>query len=133
MNETPLNPVIVAGSREFTDYWLLVRECDKFLRHVYPHILHISGGARGADLLGEKWARVHKYKSKVFVADWDRFGKGAGPIRNREMAEFARDYAKRNSTQSSLIAFLTTESKGTKSMIEIANEFHIDHIHIVKV
>ena len=49
----------------------------------------VSGTARGIDRLGEELAQEHAIPVKKFPADWNRFNKAAGPIRNREMGEYA--------------------------------------------
>ncbi len=49
----------------------------------------VSGGASGADLGGEKYAEMRMVPVIHFPADWNTHGKAAGPIRNREMAEYA--------------------------------------------
>lgn len=49
----------------------------------------VSGGATGADRTGEIIADNRGTPVKIFKADWDKYGKSAGPIRNREMAEYA--------------------------------------------
>lgn len=66
--------------------------------------------ARGADRLGEKYAKEHGYKVLYFPADWDIDGKSAGFIRNVKMAENA----------DALVAFWDGKSVGTKHMIETA-------------
>jgi hypothetical protein len=72
----------------------------------------VSGGARGADTLGEQYARKNGIPIRRFVAYWDVFGKSAGPKRNIEMADYA----------DSLIAFWDGTSKGTKHMISCMQE-----------
>jgi len=109
--------VIIAGSRDFTD--------DEQLRAAiadagFEILAVISGGARGVDALGEKWAEENGIPVKVFPADWDLHGKAAGPIRNREMAEAA----------DALIALWDGESRGTKNMINTARKKGLKtHIH----
>lgn len=49
----------------------------------------VSGGATGADQCGEDWARSIDIPVRRFKADWTKHGKAAGPIRNRQMAEYA--------------------------------------------
>lgn len=49
----------------------------------------ISGRATGPDKLGEMWAKKNGVGIAAFPADWDRFGKGAGHIRNEEMGVLA--------------------------------------------
>lgn len=109
---------IIAGSRNFNDYELLKREVDK-VHEIAPITEVVSGGARGADSMGEWWARQNGIALIIFPADWNRFGKAAGPIRNTQMANYAQ----------MLIAFLAKDSKGTKDMIEKANRHNL----IVKV
>lgn len=99
--------VIIAGSREVTDYPTILRAivaADFDITEV------VSGGARGVDRLGERYAQLQGIPVKVFAADWSEFGKAAGPMRNREMAHYA----------DALIALWDGESRGTKSMIQLA-------------
>lgn len=46
--------IIIAGGRMFTDYELLEQKVDEILRNIDEPVI-ISGGARGADTLGEKY------------------------------------------------------------------------------
>jgi len=101
--------VIVAGSRTFTDYELLKLTCDNIKNKITEIV---SGGARGADKLGEQYAVESGFSIKQFPADWDRWGKSAGYKRNAEMAEYA----------DALIAFWDGSSKGTKHMIDLAKK-----------
>lgn len=103
--------VIIAGSRGFSNYKLLKEKCNEYLREKRKeyNIIIISGGARGADTLGEKYAQDEGFSLEVFPANWNKFGKSAGFIRNEQMAEVA----------DALIAFWDGKSNGTKHMIEI--------------
>jgi hypothetical protein len=49
----------------------------------------VSGHGGDVDLAGEDWAARHGVPVKLFPADWDKLGRAAGPIRNRQMAEYA--------------------------------------------
>ena len=80
--------IIIAGSRNFNDYNLLKSSCDNLLTQ-FTNIEIVSGTARGADKLGERYAREKGYDIKQFPANWDKFGKSAGYIRNDEMAQYA--------------------------------------------
>lgn len=77
--------VIVAGSRSFSDFQLAKAKLDFFLSR-QEGIVILSGGARGADQIGERYAALRGYPVERFPAEWARFGHAAGPIRNREMA-----------------------------------------------
>ena len=92
--------VIIAGGRTFNDYDLLCKFCNKALS-LQTEIEIVSGTANGADKLGEKYANENGYSIKQFPADWDKYGKSAGYIRNEEMAKYA----------DALIAFWDGKSK----------------------
>lgn len=103
--------VIIAGGRDFSDMDLLSRKCDRILRDIPPHeITIISGNASGADTLGVQYAYDRKIKVEHYPANWYGVGKGAGEIRNIEMAKNA----------DALIAFWDGKSRGTKHMIDTA-------------
>lgn len=113
MNEKAFR-VIIAGTRDFADYDLLCQKCDSILsaKRQDSHIIVVSGTARGADRLGERYARERGYEIRRFPADWDNDGNSAGPIRNAKMADNA----------DALIAFWDGKSRGTRNMIETAEE-----------
>jgi hypothetical protein len=112
--------VIIAGSRKFSDYGLLTKTCDHMLSKSKT-VEIVSGGARGADSLGERYASDRNYKCSKFPADWDKYGKGAGFKRNSEMANYS----------DCLIAFWDGESRGTRHMINTAKKKGLQ-IKIVK-
>lgn len=99
--------LIIAGSRSIFNS-ALVEEAVASSGWIPDEIF--SGAANGADQLGERWAREHKIPIRRFYADWSIFGKSAGPIRNREMAENA----------DALIALWDGSSRGTENMIKEA-------------
>lgn len=105
--------VIIAGSRKFNNYELLKEKCDKILVN-QNEIEIVSGTARGADKLGEKYAHEKSYLLKLIPADWSK-GKKAGYLRNELMAKYA----------DALIAFWDEKSKGTKHMIELAHKYKL--------
>jgi hypothetical protein len=100
---------IVAGSREINDYSLIVKGINDSKFEITELV---SGGPRGVDYLGEKWANANGIKITRFYPDWNKYGKAAGPIRNGEMAKYA----------DVLIAFHRNNSRGTANMIKQANE-----------
>jgi hypothetical protein len=67
----------------------------------------VSGGAPGVDTLAERWAEQHDIPVTGFPAEWSRYGKKAGPIRNKEMAGYAEG----------LVAVWDGRSRGTKDMV----------------
>lgn len=100
---------IIAGSREVTDP-AIVTEAVKASGFTISEV--VSGRARGVDRLGEEWARSNNIQISPFEPKWSIHGKAAGPIRNREMAEYA----------DALIAIWDGSSRGTRNMIETAKE-----------
>jgi len=104
--------VIVAGTRTFDDYELVEKHLD-FLLQNRKEVQIVSGGARGADALGERYGYSHKCMVKVFPANWDKYGKSAGYKRNEEMAQYA----------DACIVFWDGESRGTKHMIDLATKY----------
>lgn len=107
--------VIVAGGRDFDDYSKALPVLDELLFYkgdckYFDGVTIVSGGARGADALGEQFAREFMLPVMPFPADWNAHGKAAGPIRNVQMAEYA----------DILVAFWDGESRGTKHMIDTA-------------
>ena len=119
--EIPTNPfkVIIAGGRDFNDYDKLYERCRHYLssyfhtsKLVCQPVLVISGTAKGADQLGERFAMNTSCLLKSMPAQWKEFGKSAGYKRNVQMAENA----------DALIAFWDGKSRGTKHMIDIAKQ-----------
>lgn len=106
--------VIIAGGRDFNGYELLKKYVDYYLSSQIE-IEIVSGTANGADKLGEYYANENKYLLTQFPADWNKNGKSAGYIRNSEMAKYS----------DALIAFWNGNSKGTKHMIDIANNLNL--------
>lgn len=106
--------VIIAGGRDFQDYDTLCRICDFMLQNK-SEVEVVCGMARGADLLGKKYALERGLKVAEFPADWESHGKKAGPIRNKQMAEYAN----------ALIAFWDGKSSGTANMISLARKMEL--------
>ncbi|MGF7011972.1 putative Rossmann fold nucleotide-binding protein DprA/Smf involved in DNA uptake [Lachnospiraceae bacterium PF1-22] len=112
--------IIIAGSRDFLDYKFLKEKCDEIIQKLTEYkITIISGTARGADTLGEQYAKENNYILKRMPANWNDYGKSAGPRRNEEMAKYAKEAA-----VSILIAF-SNGSKGTGHMINSANKHEL--------
>lgn len=109
--------VIIAGSRDFNDYKLLEKKMVNFLRYKYPSQVEIvSGTAMGADKLGERFAKEKGCKLTLFPVNWEIYGRGAGHIRNAQMAEYA----------DACVVFWDGVSKGTRSMIDLAYRANLD-------
>lgn len=110
--------VIIAGGRDFNDYELLKSKCLSLLRNKMDEcdVQVVCGCARGADTLGKQFAEEFGLKVLEYPADWDKYGKRAGYIRNEEMSKVSN----------ALIAFWDGKSKGTKHMIDSAKKYKLD-------
>jgi predicted Rossmann fold nucleotide-binding protein DprA/Smf involved in DNA uptake len=104
--------VIVAGSRSFSDFGLLSERLDFYLqRHCGVEI--VSGTARGADRLGERYAAERGLAVARFPAQWDKYGRSAGFRRNDLMAGYATH----------AVIFWDGVSSGTGHMIQLARHY----------
>ena len=110
--------VIIAGGRDFTNVNVMATTLNN-LQDV-DHVIEIEkltlicGMARGADLTAYKLFSEVGLPVKMYPADWDQYGKSAGYIRNKQMADVA----------DMLIAFWDGESKGTAHMINTMKQQH---------
>lgn len=120
--------VIIAGGRDFNDYNLLEHNVNDILKIYDNKIRIISGTAKGADQLGEKFAKDNHYELSRFPANWDLYGKSAGYRRNAEMAKFAVE----NGNIGILITFWNGKSRGTKHMIDLAKRYNLKIIYIIE-
>lgn len=118
--------VVVAGGRTFesSDHLeTLEITLDRLLkRKLKTHkVIIISGKARGADTLGEVYARKRGLAVEEYPADWVQHGKSAGYIRNSEMCK----------ASDAVCVFWDGKSKGSKNMIDITKKsgklLHIEH------
>lgn len=80
--------VAIIGSRTFTNYQLLKDKCLRVLSKS-KNVTIISGGAKGANSLAERFATEFKLPIIVVKADWQTHGRSAGMIRNNQVLSFA--------------------------------------------
>ena len=94
--------IVVAGCRAFTDYDLAKEFIDKCISDMRRgnEIIIVSGGAKGADVLGERYAKENGFEIERHAA-------------KREMAQIA----------DLVICFWDEQSRGTRSMIEYARKY----------
>lgn len=98
--------VIVCGSRTWWDTDKVYRVLNQLDRN---GLTVIHGGARGADSIAGFWASMNEVTCEEYPARWDKHGRSAGPIRNREMIDLGADL---------VIAFRSDgESRGTDDMV----------------
>ena len=117
--------VIVAGSRSFSDRSLMYKKLDYYLQK-QDKVLIVHGGANGADKCAAMYAKERGIKTKVFLPNWDKYGKKAGILRNKEMFECASQFQNRG-----CVVFWDGESRGTKNDIELSKKYNVP-LRIVK-
>jgi SLOG family YspA-like protein len=108
--------ILITGSRNWTD-----REAIRVAivgvgreSSVLPQdVVVVHGGARGADLLAADVAQALGCQFEVHHADWERYGKRAGIVRNSEMVNLGADVC---------LAFPLGESRGTRHCMREAEK-----------
>ena len=75
--------VIICGDRNWTDEDTI----DEYIMTLPPHSTIIHGNYRGADKIAAKRGRLRGHKVIPMDSEWSKYGRGAGPIRNRRMLE----------------------------------------------
>jgi hypothetical protein len=107
--------VLVCGGRDYKDgtyVW------DVLKQHTITYL--ITGGARGVDTFAELYAMAHDISIRVYMAQWDKYGNAAGPIRNKQMLDEGKPDL--------VIAF--PGGKGTANMVKLAKEARVKVIEI---
>lgn len=115
--------IIVAGSRTITGEaaHLLVRAGLSLYGVSYNTDIIIAGGAKGVDAAARDVAASLSIMYEEYPADWDRYGKSAGPIRNAEMASVA----------DALVLIWDGQSRGSAHMRRTARERGLEIVEIV--
>lgn len=110
--------VLFTGSRNWEGriaeqrIWFILGRLEDLSVALGSQLVIVHGGCpTGADAIVDRWARRRDYEPEVYPADWAKYGKAAGPIRNEEMV---------NSRPDMCIGFLRSESRGTVNCLEIA-------------
>ncbi len=101
----------IIGSRNFNDYKSFENYINQ-IRQTYTIECIVSGGAKGADALAERYAKENNIPIEIYYPDWDKFGKSAGYIRNNDIWQNA-DMG---------IAFWDGISTGTSHSFKIAKK-----------
>lgn len=105
--------IAIVGSRTFKDYPALRNFIDQtcVIEGLRP-VGVVSGGAKGADLLGETYAREKGLPLTTFKPEWDKYGKSAGFRRNVQIIDDC----------DVCFAFWDGQSRGTKHDIDLCAE-----------
>ncbi len=81
--------IIIAGSRTIINMNLLIKAIKLSSFEITSTDEIVSGGARGVDTLGEKYAKQNNIKLTIFKPNWDKYGIKGGVIRNTQMSRYA--------------------------------------------
>lgn len=111
-----IKKVVIAGCRNYDNYDEAKVYIDFCISNIRKEndIIILSGCASGADAIGERYAKENGFKVERYPADWETYGRSAGPRRNKQMAEVC-DF---------VICFWDEKSKGTRSMIAYAKKYN---------
>ena len=112
--------LLIAGSRNYTDRDTFNRVTEEYIDSEDAFTVIVAGGAAGADELAKDYALEYGLQYIEFPADWEKYGRAAGPKRNDEMVKFIKEKNGR------ALYFWDGESKGTKQCIESARKNGID-------
>lgn len=110
--------VLICGGRTFSDAGFLKASLDQFHAY-YGFTLLIHGASQGADTLAANWALARGLPVKAFNAQWSKYGRRAGYIRNARMLEAGPKL---------VIAF--PGGKGTQMMVRLAKNKLIETIEL---
>jgi hypothetical protein len=102
--------IAVVGSRTWSDVEAIESLLDRALGTYGEELVIVSGGAKGADTIGERWARRNQVPTLIHLPFWDRHGRKAGFVRNQHIVRDAE----------LVIAFRVPGSKGTQLTIDLA-------------
>lgn len=118
--------LIIAGSRDFNDFDAMKKRVTEFINHLAMRqagrkVVIVCGMARGADLLGQRYAVNNFLEVLEMPANWDKHGRGAGYRRNEEMVKVA----------DAAIYFWDGQSRGTAHCMEHAKNKGIPYAVVV--
>lgn len=121
--------ILVTGSRTWTDKSLMARTFISYLLDNWPEtpteIVIVHGGAQGADRMADELFKAAQYdwfSIEEHPADWERYGKRAGYVRNAEMVELGADVC---------LAFIHNKSRGATMCADLAEKAGIPVIRVV--
>lgn len=108
--------ILVCGGRHFSDYALLEKTIkDIIAENGCENIEIVSGHCVGADRLGKLYAEKHNAQVKIFPAAWEKYGKRAGSMRNKQMVDYISGFKDKIA-----VAFISANTKGTRNTIALA-------------
>lgn len=123
-----INKVLVCGSRSITDAPWVYSQIEKYTQELIrsnPTNLNnpvlIEGEARGVDTIAKNYALEHNWSIEPYPAEWDKYGKSAGYIRNDTMVKEA-DF---------VIVLWDGQSRGTKHDIDLCRRYNRPYVLVI--
>lgn len=113
--------ILVTGGRNFKDKAFVWKTLDKYKLLYLGNLQIVQGGAKGVDHYAWQWAHESGIPCKTYKADWDRYGKAAGYIRNKEMLL--------DSEAQLVLAF--PGGRGTRNMVHFAHTIGVQVIDVM--
>ena len=116
----PVFALLVVGSRSITDYVFVKEKLDYLIGSIRGKYRFqvVSGGANGVDKLAERYAEENGLEMHVMPAEWDKYGRRAGFIRNDDMHRYISGFTHRG-----CVAFWDGKSRGTLHSLELAKKY----------
>lgn len=107
---------LITGSRDFpeSEAHVIHETLDNFIKW-QPNVVMINGMARGVDSICYRWAKARGIEVAEYPADWNRYGKGAGHVRNRAMLN--RLLAEKSTSVFAFFYGDPVDSRGTANMV----------------
>lgn len=103
--------LVISGSRHLKDYDCFKKCIDRRLAGTHIELV-ITGGAHGVDEMGKRWALEGGFPHQEVAAEWSKYRRAAGPIRNKAMIQMA----------DTLFCYWDGESKGSAGIISLAKK-----------
>ena len=107
--------LLVAGCRDFRDVGTFQSVLKDNISSMKDLVI-IEGGAMGADELAKAFAVYYRVELVEIKADWEQYGRAAGPKRNDAMTKYAAEHGGR------ALFFWDGKSKGTANCIRSARK-----------
>ncbi|HHX59799.1 MAG TPA: DUF2493 domain-containing protein [Epulopiscium sp.] len=110
--------VLICGDRHWNNYSSILNIVQR-LKKAYGNIKIVQGGCSGADIIAKKAAIECGLEYAEYPANWSKYGKRAGPLRNQQMLD--------EENPDMVIAFHPNinQSKGSRDMITRAKQVGI--------
>ena len=106
--------LLVCGSRTFKDFDMMYDAIAGFIKQHGPDVI-IEGGAQGADKMAHAIAVARGVPTETYRAEWSKYGKSAGYIRNKKMLYEGKP-------THGMAFFNKVKTNGTANMIDLLND-----------